>query len=734
MAGPAAPARPRRERLTSLKDRNFNAVPAKSTSPSAAPPKKPARKRGCGCATPQPGYDNGQRVCYNCGEVLEEGEIIAEVAFAENTAGATIVQGGFVGENQRYANTMGGRLQGMEGMGSREQTEWNGRDEIRKLAGALNLPQIVEDQAFGFYKLALNHNFVQGRRIRNVAAVSIYMACRRRAENTVLLMDLAEKIQVNVWALGDSYKELLKTLFMEDPATRNAHALIEIEPLMLKFCRKLEFDDDANKVAEDAVRILKRMNRDWMVQGRQPAGLCGACIILAARMNHYRRTVREVVYVVKVADATISSRLLEFKRTQSSTLTIDQFRQMGHKLKVKTLPPAIYKRVEKEERRKRKLAEFEGASNEEPEAEPSTTRNKRKTAKGQTASSKQKWSGQLRRDADGFLIPDPPLDETLVNADNEQHLELVGELGEGDELPPLPKKRGRPRKKHEPIPIPEEDLEIEHEIEAEINDVLNQRDWQEVFKSFKNDESHPIYTRTAARAQAISRELRSESIVDYGEEIGEDEFADDPDVMSCQLTPEEVMIKERIWVHENEDWMREQQQKMLQKSLEEASGGPKKKQKRRKHAQMGDGSVLEGTPAASPAEAVQKMLNKRAPGFSSHINYEKLQEMFPVSRELDQANQSGSPEGSGQGASPAFSGASRSRSAAGIPTPPATQNTRSSQFVVIENNDHEDDEEEEIIIEEGDSRNTVQPGYYEEEDDDDQEMEYGEEGYGDDYY
>ncbi len=71
-----------------------------------------------------------------------------------------------------------------------------GKEEIRKLASALRIFQSVEDQAFGIYKLAAGHNFIQGRRTRTVAAVCLYIACRRDKTNMILLMDLAEIIQV----------------------------------------------------------------------------------------------------------------------------------------------------------------------------------------------------------------------------------------------------------------------------------------------------------------------------------------------------------------------------------------------------------------------------------------------------------------------------------------------------------------------------------------------------------
>ena len=74
---------------------------------------------------------------------------------------------------------------------------FEGREEIRKLGSAIRVFQSIEDQAFSIYKLAAANNFIQGRRTRSVAAVCLYVACRRDKNNTILLMDLAELIQVS---------------------------------------------------------------------------------------------------------------------------------------------------------------------------------------------------------------------------------------------------------------------------------------------------------------------------------------------------------------------------------------------------------------------------------------------------------------------------------------------------------------------------------------------------------
>jgi transcription factor IIIB subunit 2 len=725
---PAAIARPKAPRLGSL---NSSKTPgtgyiyqsAETKRKAQPPPARPGRvDRPKCCDDPNiSDADEGGAICYNCGQVIEESHIVAEITFGETSGGAAIVEGGFIGENQRHANSMGGTMRGLGGMGSREQAEMNGRSEIQKLSHALKIRQAVEDQAIGWYKLASNHNFVQGRRIRNVAAVALYMASRRQPENTLMLMDLAEKVQVNVWALGETYKAFLKKLREEDPAQLIGNkAVQEIEPLMLKYCRKLEFDEASHKVADDACKILKRMSRDWMVQGRQPAGLCGACIILAARMNNFRRSVREVVYVVKVADSTINSRLYEYKKTPSSALTVNQFREFGQRMKVKTLPPAIWRRAEKEEnkqRRKNRAAGADGITAEELEAgetAPTRTSKRRKTGEASTVDPSQVDSSgtvsqEVPEDGEAPVIDVDALgegnDEALVDSIGNA-LTAAGPDDPDDEAFVMPKRRGRPPKKREPIPITEEDLEIEQDIEAEIQTVV--QDWESTFKEFAGNDNHELLQKTGLTAKELADALTPNRNINLSPDIGEDEFEDDPDVATCILNPVEVRLKERIWLTQNEDWLREQQAKMLAAELEVALDKPKKPKQKRKHHQMGDGSVLGGQPAASAADAAHKMLKKRAKGFSNHINYDRLKELFPG--------------GGGGGADATTAANSPVDSASPAGTDSKTKISPSSAPPPEHTHDEDDDEEETYVEEE------------EEEFDDPAQYVDEDEGFGDDAY
>lgn len=67
------------------------------------------------------------------------------------------------------------------------------------------------------------------------------------------------------------------------------------------------------------------MNRDWMAIGRRPSGLCGAALLVSARMYDFHLTLDDIVKVVKIGKTTLRKRMLEFEDTPSSNLTVDEF-------------------------------------------------------------------------------------------------------------------------------------------------------------------------------------------------------------------------------------------------------------------------------------------------------------------------------------------------------------------------------------------------------------------------
>ena len=324
-------------------------------------------------------------VCTGCGLVLsEDAAIVSELSFSENTAGLSSVVGQFVSLSSGHRGlsasakrgagggglggggsggggggaVLGGGGAGGSGYGrdSREQTLAVGRKVCQQLCDALRLKAHHVEASHRYFSLAVQHNFIQGRRTRNVVACCLYIVCRRE-RTSHLLLDFADVLQTNLYVLGATLLRFVRLLHIALP-------IIDPSLYIHRFAAQLELHSAAGAAADagaqsaaapapspasasssssasaasppsprasvhvvamTALRLVARMKRDWLQVGRRPSGICGACLLIACRLHGYRRSQREIVDVVRVCDATLRRRLLEFLSTSSSRQTFTDF-------------------------------------------------------------------------------------------------------------------------------------------------------------------------------------------------------------------------------------------------------------------------------------------------------------------------------------------------------------------------------------------------------------------------
>jgi len=245
----------------------------------------------------------------DCFSVVEENDIVFEVEFEEKSGGGYAVSGEFVTED-------GTRERG----NSRFNTIMSAKSRIEEIAYMMQLQEPHVNAALRTYKLALQLHFTRGRKKDHVYASCLYIACRRD-KTPHLLIDFVDSLGTNLFELGHTFLALCKTLNVSLPP---------IDPSLFihRFSALLEFDDKENIVAETAIKIVQRMNRDWIVAGRRPSGICGAALIMAARVHGFNRTFEEVIPIVKISESTLKKRINEFLQTPSSDLTPSQFDTM----------------------------------------------------------------------------------------------------------------------------------------------------------------------------------------------------------------------------------------------------------------------------------------------------------------------------------------------------------------------------------------------------------------------
>jgi transcription initiation factor TFIIIB Brf1 subunit/transcription initiation factor TFIIB len=325
--------------------------PSTNAQSQPQPPKSPFTNSrltcpNCGSRAIEQHEASGASICTECGIVVEENAIVSSVEFVEGAGGSSSMVGQFVSATSSKAYTNAGRG-GRYGFSrdSRETTLANGRRRIQEVASRLRLSgPIFVDGAHRLYTIAVEKNFVQGRRSTHVVAACLYIACRQE-KSQHMLIDFSDALQVNVYTLGTCFLKFRRLLGLQ---------LEIIDPALYvyRFAAHLELDGQANAVALTALRLVARMKRDWIVAGRRPAGICAAALLIAARAHGFSKHSSHVTRILKVCGLTVQTRVKEFERTDTARLTLEQFNSSSGDLQKEADPPIFTKNRIREARAK----------------------------------------------------------------------------------------------------------------------------------------------------------------------------------------------------------------------------------------------------------------------------------------------------------------------------------------------------------------------------------------------
>ncbi|KAK2826773.1 hypothetical protein Q5P01_020987 [Channa striata] len=495
-----------------------------------------------------------------CGSVLEDNIIVSEVEFVETGGGGSSAVGQFVSAEAGAKHPTFGdaHLSGM-GKESRAQTLQKAKQYINTLGHQLQMNQHCLDTAFNFYRMALARHLTRGRRSSHVIAACLYMVCRTEGTPHMLL-DLSDLLQVNVYVLGKTFLVLARELCINAPA---------IDPCLYipRFAHMLEFGEKNHEVSMTAMRLVQRMKRDWMHTGRRPSGLCGAALLVAARMHEFRRTVKEIVSIVKVCESTLKKRLTEFEDTPTSQLTIEEFMKMD--LEQECDPPCFTAGLRKKQAQqleielKKKLDDFEDEIHSYQDEIDAELQSSRPKLRGVYAAYAKEDCKNANVDSD-----EPEVEEELLAV-----------------------------AKHFCKDLSELTVEALVKLEQSRPEEAEENQEQEDYQLHRTGEEERWGWR--------QRELDLSGI-------------DDSEIELYLLNDKEVKIKTALWMAENSDYLKEQKEKEAKIAKEKELGIYKEKKPR--------GSKRRAPIRASTAdEAIGKMLEQKK--ISSKINYDVLKDL-----------------------------------------------------------------------------------------------------------
>lgn len=602
------------------------------------------------CGSPRLTTDHGtnELICANCGAVAEESRIVSEVSFSETTGGKAVVTGQYINHDQ--TGVLGNSLYGMQSAESRHQTIEKARRRLEQIGHALQIPEHVVESSLRHYRSALTNNFVKGRKSQHVLCACLYLACRQ-SRTDHMLMDFAEAINVNVFYIGATYLQLLRNQKIRELPIVDPTVYIQ------RFASKLRFGNDmGRRVVNDARLLVQRMSKDWLQQGRRPAGVAAACILLAARMNNFRRSKAEIVQVAKIAEETLQRRLDEFRKTAAGTLTVKDFRNTN--IESAADPPSYTRHREAERARaeaatrelRERMAQRQAASEDAYNDESGTVPFPEDPYLGsdllELAKNLDEADGAeivFTNDVNDILADEMLAGEALKMAD-ETVEEREQRAAERLKLRSTVRHPARAGIRNQGIADDDADIDSEDEHAAEAAEASDAEEAEDDAEA--NVEAAALTSAVSAADARISkpaqmfleqfrrrrqeklsaqraRDLHEQQRVarEHAQQPDTLSDVDDDEIDSVLLTEEEIEIKSKVWMSINREYLLEQERKRLRREADAANGISKPPRKRRRAR-----TKPEPGEAVSASANAANMLKEKVP--SKKINYAAVKELF----------------------------------------------------------------------------------------------------------
>ncbi|MCE4603973.1 MAG: transcription initiation factor IIB family protein [Aeropyrum sp.] len=176
---------------------------------------------------------------------------------------------------------------------------------INEVASRLGMPEIVVEDASKIYREAMEKGLTRGRSIESIVSASLYAASRLHGLPHSLT-DIIKAMKGNVDAetrreVARSYRLLVRDLSIRIPVRRPENFVYTIANALAL----------PESVAIEAIKIIDQARRKGLTAGKDPGGLAGAAVYLAALKQGIRKTQKEIAQVVGVTEVTIRNRYKE---------------------------------------------------------------------------------------------------------------------------------------------------------------------------------------------------------------------------------------------------------------------------------------------------------------------------------------------------------------------------------------------------------------------------------------
>lgn len=173
-------------------------------------------------------------------------------------------------------------------------------NELLRMISALSLPPQIREDASLNYRKIMEMGLVRGRILEGVVAAVLYATIRQFGIPRTL-DEVASCSRVNKKDIGQTYRSIVRKIGFE---------FIPVNPTIYvpKICSSLDLKAG---IQVKAVEILRRAEEKNLTVGRNPVGVAGAAVYIAAKIEGEKRTQEKISEVAGVSEVTLRNRYKE---------------------------------------------------------------------------------------------------------------------------------------------------------------------------------------------------------------------------------------------------------------------------------------------------------------------------------------------------------------------------------------------------------------------------------------
>ena len=197
--------------------------------------------------------------------------------------------------------------------GSSERMLIYGIQEIERLSSLLNLPKNIKDEASMILRKVHENGLMRGRRIENIVAAIIYIACRRM-KMTRTLDEISYYTNSSKTEIAKYYRFILNTLNLDVPSNN-------IRDFLNRISATMDLDVE---IIDTALKLEERIREIGLSSGKDPKGIAGAIIYIVCILNGKNKTQKEISRVAGCTEITLRNRYKEIIKELDIKLPINE--------------------------------------------------------------------------------------------------------------------------------------------------------------------------------------------------------------------------------------------------------------------------------------------------------------------------------------------------------------------------------------------------------------------------